>query len=289
MGIYNDGMNYNMNVQPAGYGYGYGGYGGDMLGLGGGSWLILFLLLTMCGFGGWGRGGMGMMGGMGNMVMWPWLMTQNTDNIVQGSANQQAIVNGLNTIQQNQQTAEVANCNRAMDNMRTSYENQIASLERSFAAQTAVDGRLDSLSRDLDHCCCDNKLATESLRADILRENCQDRYESQNSARDIIQAINQNAQTIRDDIHKVVDDQKDTRIRELENRLYMSDLATSRNKMTAQIEASQVAQTNQLIQRIAPYPVPSWPVNPPYGYNQGYNWGSCPNNGGYNGGYAFGY
>lgn len=283
---YNGGVSYNMPVQPAGYGYG-GGYG-DMFGFGGGSWLILFFMLMFCGMGGWGMGGMGMMGGMGNFMMWPWLMTQNTDNLVQSSANQQAIATGINTIQANQNAAEVANCGRAMDQMRTSYENQIVSMQRSFDAQTAVDGRLDGLSRDLDHCCCENKLATESLRATVLQENCQDRYEAQNNTRDILQAINQGTQTIRDDIHKVVDDQKDTRIRELENRLYMSDLAASQNRQTAEIEAGRVAQTNQLINRIAPYPVPAWPVNPPYGYNQGYNWGSCPN-GGYNGGYAFGY
>lgn len=289
MGIYdgNNGVSYNMPVQPAGFGY--GGYGGDMLGFGGGSWLVFFLLLMFCGMGGWGMGGMGMMGGMGNFMMWPWLMTQNTDNLVQNSANQQAIANGIGTIQANQNAAEVANCGRAMDQMRTSYENQIASMQRSFDAQTAVDGRLDSLSRDLDQCCCKNQLATESLRATVLAENCQDRFEAQNNTRDIIQAMNQGVQLIRDDIRNSDRERDKETIAALRTQVNMQNLAASQAQQTAAIEASQVAQTNQLINRIAPYPVPSWPVNPPYAYNQGANWGGCNYGGNYGGGYAFGY
>lgn len=287
MGVYdNNGMTYNMPVAPAYFGGGMG----DGLGLGGGSWFLLFILLMFCGMGGWGMGGMGGWGMMGgNMMMWPWLMTQNTDNLVQSSANQQAIASGLSAIQANQNAEEVANCGRAMDQMRTSYENQISSMQRSFDAQTAIDGRLDSISRDLDQCCCKNQLATESLRATILSENCQDRYEAQNNTRDIIQAMNQGVQTIRDDIRNSDRERDKETIATLRNQLYMKDLASSQTAQTAALIQDNNAQTAQLIQRIAPYPVPAWTVNPPYAYNQGANWGGCNYGNGYGGGYAFGY
>jgi len=57
------------------------GFGGD------GAWLIiLFLLFAFNGWGGMGFGGFGGNFGAGVLgseyMMWPWMMTQNTDNIV---------------------------------------------------------------------------------------------------------------------------------------------------------------------------------------------------------------
>ena len=74
------------------------GFGGD------GAWLIvLFLLFAFNGWGGMGFGGFG--GGFGGgvlgseLMMWPWMMTQNTDNIVQNGFNTQAISSQLQGLQ----------------------------------------------------------------------------------------------------------------------------------------------------------------------------------------------
>lgn len=79
---------------------------GDGFGFGNdGSWLLILFILFA--FGGWGGGfgGWGMGGGLGagmlgsELMMWPWMMTQNTDNIVQNGFNTQAIGNQLTAIQ----------------------------------------------------------------------------------------------------------------------------------------------------------------------------------------------
>ena len=77
-----------------GFGNGFG-FGGD------GAWLILFILFALGGWGGFGGfGGMGM-GGFGagmlgsEFMMWPWMMTQNTDNIVTSGFQNQQISNQL--------------------------------------------------------------------------------------------------------------------------------------------------------------------------------------------------
>jgi len=79
--------------------------GGNNFGFGGdGAWLIvLFLLFAFNGWGGMGFGGFG--GGFGGgvlgseLMMWPWMMTQNTDNIVQNGFNTQAISSQLQGLQ----------------------------------------------------------------------------------------------------------------------------------------------------------------------------------------------
>ena len=106
--------------------------------------------------GGWGNGGFG--GGYGADGMFPWLMTgqaginANTtaqfDNAAIGS-QLSGIQTGLTTGFSN---AEVASCNRAMDAMQTAYGNQIASLERSFAAQTANTQGFTNVQSQLAQC-----------------------------------------------------------------------------------------------------------------------------------------
>ena len=57
---------------------------------------------------------------------------------------------------------------------------------------------MTALQAQLASCCCDNRLATESLRATVLQENCADRYEASNNTRDIITNATANTQAILD-------------------------------------------------------------------------------------------
>lgn len=291
----NEGVVPTMQMQPTmgGYGYGYpafpvygGGYGNDM-GFGG-SWLVLFILFMMMGWGGMGMMGGGF-GGMGSYGMFPWLLASNnnTNELITATANQGATANSLSNIQGTLADQEIANCGRAMDQMRTAYQNEIASLERSYNAQTAIDNHLDTIDKNLAQCCCDNRLATENLRATILQENCQDRYEAQNNARDIIQNQNQGFQSLKDDIHRIVDNQKDETIASLRSQLYMKDLAASQIGQTADIKAGQQAQAQYIVNRVAPYPQPAVVVG--YGC-QGNGWGNGYGQyGGFGGNFAYGY
>lgn len=81
-------------------------------------------------------------------------------------------------------TAAITGAQNAISNQM--YTNELASLNRSFAEQTANTQGFNNVQSQLAQCCCDNRLASESLRATVLSENCADRYEAANNTRDII-------------------------------------------------------------------------------------------------------
>lgn len=244
---------------PMAGGYGGGNWGGNL----GGDWLILFLFAAM--FGGFG-GGWGGMGGMGNMMMWPWLMTQNTDNIVQGGFNQSATASSLAGIQTAITTgfsnAEVSACNRAMDAMQTAYNNQIAGMNQSFAQAQALDSRLDAISTNQQTCCCENRAAVADLKYTIATEAAANRA-----------AGTANTQAILD---KLCDQELQAERREndqLRQQLNMANLAASQNAQTARILADNAAQTQQIENYVRPQINPAYIVPNPYAYN------FYPNNG----------
>lgn len=271
-----------------GYGYGYpampyGGWGSGFGGLGG-DWIIVFIAMMM--FGGFG-GGWGMGGGMGGFGI-PWLMAgqQGINNNVNNGFDNAAVMGQLNgimgAVNGGFASQEVANCNRAMDAMQTAYTNEIAGLNRSFAAQSAVDARLDSLAMALQQCCCDNRLATEGLKAVIAQENCADRYEAANNTRDIIENANRNNQAILDKLCQLeLDGMKqnyENRIASLEGALSAAQAAN----VGLRGDAARVAQTRDIENYIRPQINPAYIVPNPYAcnYGGGYN-GGCGGNYGY--------
>lgn len=314
----NNGSGMYMPVGPIGYGGGYGnggfgGFGGDGL-----VWIIFGLLLGgLGGFGGFG-GGWGMMNGMWGMDGFPWILASNANNAngTQAGFNQQALGTTLAGIQGSinsgfgdtalgianlgQQICQAGNgvtaaVTSGFANAETAASNrQIASMQQSFANAQAIDTRLDSLAMALQKCCCDNQLATESLRATVLQENCQDRYEAQRNAADIIAAGNANTQRIVDTVNggiRTVTDklcqleldgvrnQLDSERRanlQLQNSLNMAAARADNLAQTAQIERSQALQTAQIIAATNPTPIPSYNVPNPYT-------GCCGNQGYYNG------
>lgn len=270
-----DENNMVMPVAPmyGGYGYngnGFGGFGGDWSGL-----IILFLIASMWGgFGGFGMGGFG-----GGMFEFPWLLNgQNGINANTNAGFNQATTTSLlgdiqSSINNGFANAEVASCNRAMDAMQTAYTNQIADLNRSFDAQTAVTAGQTAIQSQLAKCCCDNQLQTESLRATVLSENCEDRNQALLNTRDILAAQTAGTQKILD---KLCDQELQAERREnqeLRTRLNMADLAASQAQQTAALVADNTAQTQYIVNRVAPYPIPAYPVNNPFGCN-GYNYGN---------------
>lgn len=298
-----------MPVAPMGYGYGGGnggfGFGGD------GIWGGLLLGLLFGGLGGWGGfggfgGGWGNMFGMDAMMLAPYFFNTQTQNDVNrgfdnsGLSNQIASVqNSIENVRTGNQlsdiqnaiasgfsSAEVANCNRAFDSLQTAYANQIADLNRSFAAQTAVDSRLDTLDMALQQCCCDQRLDAAQLQNVIQTENAADRAALSDGVRDIIASQTAGTQRILDQLCNDKIDAKNERIAELQAQVNMQNLAASQAAQTAALVADNNAQTATLINRIAPYPQASYLVGNPYGFGNGFGWGGCNNNG-WNNGFGF--
>ena len=147
------------------------------------------------------------------------------------------------------------------------YNNQLADLERSYAAQTANTQGLSNLSSQLAQCCCDNRLATCQTQNIVQNEGNATRFADANNTRDIIQSQTANTQAILDklcqlelDGVKAQVDAKNDRIVELTNQLNMATLRESQTAQNAFISQGFANEVDQLYNRLNNCPVPTTPV-----------------------------
>ena len=224
-----NGMGTTMLVQPSGYsGGGMGNlFGGDL------SIIVLFFLFMM--MGGWGNG---FGGGFGGGDLYPWM--NNSNQMANGFQNQM-LNDNITGIQNSLNGISTQLCN-----------NEMAALERSFGAQTAVTSGMTALQSQLAQCCCDNRLAT-----------CQTQNIVQNEGAATRLAIQQQTQAILDKMcQQEIDALKDRNL-ELQNQVNMQNLAASQVAQTATLVADNTAQTQYIVNRVAPYPIPSYTVANP--------------------------
>lgn len=276
-----------MPVAPmmgGGYGNGFGGgFGGDW------GWIILLLL---CGWGN-GFGGFGGMGGFagGLGIDFPWLLNgQNGINnnvndgfrdaqlhdsvtsVRDGVSNlatqlcgccgdmQMSMANGFAGVQQSLcngfagTTAAVTGAQNAITSQM--YNNEIASLNRSFAEQTANMQGFNSVNAGL----ADAKYVEAT-------EACATRTASAQNTRDIIDAQTRGTQAILDKLCQLeldgVKGQLAQAQREnigLQNQVNMATMQASQTAQTAQILAGQAAEIDGVYNRLKNCPVPSMPV-----------------------------
>ncbi len=287
----NGGNGMIMPVQPmGGYGYAmpYGGFGNGFGGFGD-DWLAIFLIAMlfsggwggMGGFGGWG-------GGFGGMFEFPWLLNgqqginANTNAGFNQAALQSAIgdlsnnvvsgfgdVNlGIAGVNQNicQSTGQIQNAlcqgfagtTAAVTNAQNAitsqlYNNELASLNRSFAEQTANTQGFNNVQAQLAQCCCDNRLATNDLKYTIATEACADRATSTQNTQSILNLVNSGIQSIKDQLCQDKIDAKNDEIAQLRQEI-----------LYARGQASQIAQNQQVIDgiynRLDTCPVGTTPV-----------------------------
>ena len=124
------------------------------------------------------------------------------------------------------------------------------------AIQNAVNNGFQNLTSQFAQCCCDNKLAVADLKYTVATENCADRTQSMQNARDIIENQNRNAQSIMDKLCQLeldnVKAQYAAAQRENDNLRNQLNLAVTRNDLNAEVDA--------LYNRLSNCPVPSVPV-----------------------------
>lgn len=143
------------------------------------------------------------------------------------------------------------------------YTNQIAELERSFAAQTAQTAGMTGIQSQLAQCCCDNRLATEGLKYTIATENCADRAAINDALRDVISANTASTQRILDQLCNDKIEQKNDIIAQLRSELMYARGQASQDVQTAAIQAGQRALANEVEQYVLPTPRPAYIVQNP--------------------------
>ena len=216
MALDGTGSNFVMPVSPSDGGFGFGGGEGGM-------WLILLFILLI---GGGGFGGFG-----GNNGLYPWM--NQTEQINNGFRDQTLgatignVSNGVTSGFGDIQTAlcgGLAGVNASIANANT------ASMERSFAAQTAVAQDFNALQAQLAQCCCDNRMATVQTQNIVQSEGAATRLAIQNQTQQILDKLcaqeieNLRAQNVN-----------------LQNQLNMANLA-----------ASQTAQSQYIVDKLTP-------------------------------------
>lgn len=137
--------------------------------------------------------------------------------------NQQNLFNGFSNLT-TAITAGFANAETA------ATTRQMADMQQEFA-----------LSQQLSQCCCDNRLATANLQAALAAEACADRQAVSDGVRDILANQNAGIQRILD---KMCD--QDLFAERRENEALRQQLAM------ANLAASQIAQTSQIIDALKP-------------------------------------
>ena len=271
----NEANNMVMPVQPM-----YGNGGNGAFGLGGDwAWILLLLILGggWGGFGGFGMGA-GMMGiGMmdGGFGLYPWL--NNSQNINDGFRDAQlhdsvnSVRDGISALSTqlcdccgNMQLA-MANgfngVNSAVFGAQTAISqqmnaNEVASLNRSFAEQTANTQGFTGVNTGI-----------ADLKYAVATENCSDRYEAAKNTSDIIRAITAGVQSIKDDLcaDRLANAQRETEAERRENanlrsQLNMAQLAASQTAQNAFIAQGLNNEVDALYDRLKSCPVNTVPV-----------------------------
>lgn len=294
----NNGIPATMLVSPTGYAGGNNGgfgFGGDwawillLLLIGGNGW----------GMGGFGSGMLPMMmGGMGGFGLgydFPWLLNGQqgiNNNVSNGfrdaqihdsitsvrdgvnnlatqlcgccSDVQMGMANGFAGVQQSLcngfagTTAAVTGAQNAISQQLN--QNQIASLERSFAAQTANTAALNAIQAQQAQCCCDNRAGLADLKYTVATENCADRAALSEGLRDILAATQAQTQTILTQLCNDKIEQKNDTIAQLRSELLYARGQASQDVQTARILAGQVAETDAVYNRLSQCPVGTVPV-----------------------------
>lgn len=246
---------------------GFGGWGGDS-----GLWLIVLFLFIFAG-GAWGGNG-----GYGGGGSTPYILNNNTESTVQRGFDQSAVMSGLSGIQSaltnGFSDAAVAQCNQTMSLVQGQNAITNAIANDRFDTVSAVTNAANNINATLmqneanrQNCCCD-------LKYTIATENCADRAAISDGIRDVIASQTASTQAILNKLNDQELEAKNSEIANLRTQLNMQNLAASQSAQTAQLIADNTAQTQYIVNRVAPYPIPSYSVPNPFGFGYGFNYGS---------------
>lgn len=232
MSLSSDNTVMTMPVTPA---YQGGGYGNSMWGGDWASWIILFLIFGVFGWGNGFGGGFGGNGGTNGPGFQGWA--------TRADINEGFALNGLQNGQNSIRDA-VSNGFHGVDNAVCTLGYQTQQGFNALGAQMA-------------QCCCDTQRAIDGVNYNMATQACDTRNTIQNSTRDIID--NQNA-----NYRGLMDFMVQSKIDSLQSENQALKLAASQASQNSYLTATLDAQTSELIRRINPMPVPAYQVPNPY-------------------------
>ena len=229
---------------------GNGMWGGD------GWWAIILFAMIF----GWGRGGFGFGGFGGGASTDPGLQGIATRADVNEAIAFNGLERGISAIQQG-----ICDSVYALNNAVTGgFNSTNVAMLQGF---NGVDKSLCQLGYNLQDCCCQTQNAIQGVRYDMATQACDTRNTIQNSTRDIID--NQNA-----NYRGLMDFMVQSKIDSLQSENQALELAASQANQNSYLTATLDAQTNELIRRINPMPVPAYQVPAPYPFcGSGYGCG----------------
>ncbi len=226
--------------QDSGNNSGNGMWGGD------GWWAIILFAMIF----GWGRGGFGFGGFGGGASTDPGLQGIATRADVNEAIAFNGLERGISAIQQG-----ICDSTYALNNAVTGgFNSTNVAMLQGF---NGVDKSLCQLGYNLQDCCCQTQNAIQGVRYDMATQACDTRNTIQNSTRDIID--NQNA-----NYRGLMDFMVQSKIDSLQSENQALKLAASQANQNSYLTATLDAQTNELIRRINPMPVPAYQVPAPY-------------------------
>lgn len=306
-----DENNMVMPVTPM-YGNNGGGFGN---GFGGDGWWIILLLLAcnggwggLGGFGG-GYGMMGMMNGFGLGYDFPWLLTgqQNINTNTNNGFRDAMLNDGITSIRDGISGLSTQMCggfgdiqtslcngfngvNASINGAQNAlaqqlYTNQLADLERSYAAQTATTAGMNNIAMNLQNCCCENRAGIADLKYTVATENCADRYEAAQNTRDIIESQTRGTQAILDKLCALELDGVKAQLAQaqrentgLQNAVNMATFRESQANQNALFAQGLTNEVDALYNRLKNCPVNTVPVagnTPLFSCNPSFNNQGC--------------
>jgi len=200
------------------------------------------------GFGNWGDGSFWI------IVLFLFALMGGWNNGFNGGGSQPAVQQGFDQAAVMGQLGQInSSVTAGFANAETAANaRQIADMQQNFALQT-----------QFANCCCENRLATANLAADIAREACADRQAVSDALASTLNTMNAGIQSIKDQMCQDKIDAKNEQIANLRQQMNMMQLNASQNAQTQALIANNELQTSALEQYLAPVPRPAYVVQNP--------------------------
>lgn len=229
--------------------------GSNNSGFGGDGWWIILLFILLAGNGGWGGNA-----GFGGNNIYPWMNQAD----ITTSGFQNALLNdNITAIRSGISGLSTQMCGGFGDVQMALANGQMNAMQTAFATQNAMNAGFNGIQSQLAQCCCDNRLATCQTQNLVQNEGNATRFADANNTRDIIDSQTRGTQAILDKLCSLELDAKNDTIAQLRAQVTALNLAASQTAQTAALVADNTAQTQYIVNRVAPYPIPAYTVANP--------------------------